>query len=121
LKCPSCNKESIFIGIESSTKKGGNNMKIESLDKLKQDIDLFEKILLAYWHSIPSDTDRFPTKIKIKFETNNFFGGDLYNDDLGCYGYSTFTKRDLVKYIDKLNSLKLHEDDIHQRIDRETN
>ena len=42
-------------------------MKItQNLDELKQDKDLFEKILLAYWHSVPSDTDRFPTKIKIR-------------------------------------------------------
>jgi len=93
-------------------------MQVDELDELKKDTGLFEKVLLAYYYSIPSDSDRGPEKIKVKSEHKTFFGGNLIKDSM-VYGYSTFTKYEINNYLEKLRALKIHEDDIIDRIDKE--
>ena len=93
-------------------------MQVDNLDELKKDKELFEKVLLAYYYSVPSDSDRRPDQINIRGEHKTFFGGNLIQDSV-VYGYSTFTKYELEKYLVKLRTLQLHEDDIIDRIDNE--
>lgn len=93
-------------------------MEIDNLDELKKDTALFEKVLLAYYYSIPSDSERCPDKIRVKNEYNLYYGGNLIKNSV-VYGYSTFTKNELEKYLIKLRALKMHEDDIISRIDKE--
>ena len=93
-------------------------MQVDNLDELKKDAELFEKVLLAYYYSMPSDSDRRPDKIKIRSEQKRFFGGDLIKNSI-IYGYSTFTKYELEKYLTKLRTLIVHEKDIINRIDKE--
>jgi len=93
-------------------------MKIDNLDKLKEDNELFEKILLAYWYSVPSDSDRSPDKVKLITDYGKHFNTQLIKDDI-VYGFASITKYEIEKYIEKLRTLKSHEDDITARIDKE--
>jgi len=93
-------------------------MQVDKLEELKKDSELFEKVLLAYYYSIPSDSDRKPDQIKVINEHPTFFGANLIENDVN-YGYSTFCKREVEKYLIKLRTLKIHEDDIIERIDKE--
>ena len=93
-------------------------MQVDKLDELKKDEELFEKVLLAYYYSVPSDSDRQPDKIKVRLEHSTFFGANMIRNDI-VYGYSTFTKYELENYLTKLRTLKLHEDDILERFNKE--
>jgi hypothetical protein len=88
------------------------------LNELKQNVPLYEKLLLAYWYSIPSDSNRTPDKITIKFETNKVICYNLYKNNVN-YGGGTMPQRELTRYIEKLNALDLSKSDIVKRFDKE--
>ena len=88
------------------------------LEKIKNDTALYQKVLLAYWYSIPSDSDRSPTKITIKFEDSNVICYMLWDNDIN-YGGGTMPQRELINYIKKLNKLDDLKDDIVKRFDEE--
>ena len=94
-------------------------MNINNLEKLTEDKELFEKVLLAYWYSVPSDSDRNPDQMKNIKDRGKFFGVDLVQKSI-TYGYASIPKFEIERYIIKLKELPMHEDDIIDRIDKES-
>ena len=93
-------------------------MQIDSLDKLKTNEPLFKKVILAYWYSVPSDSDRIPDEIQDIKDLGTCFSIKLYQKSIN-YGYVSIPKYEIERYIIKLQGLKAHEDDIINRIDKE--
>jgi hypothetical protein len=88
------------------------------LAKHKNDIPILEKIMLAYWYSIPADNDINPESIKIKQDNIGYFTVELFRNNK-MYGIACIQKNEIDKYCEKLKGLKEHELDIIDRIEHE--
>ena len=88
------------------------------VNKLKTDKILLEKIILAYWYSIPGDGDIHPTESKIRYDNKYYYNVDLYNNKV-MMGTCSIMKFEIDRYLEKLRTLKVHELDIINRIENE--
>ena len=93
-------------------------MQVECLNELMKSPEVFEKVVLAYWYSLPFDNPCGPQKVKVVRDNITFFNIELIKDDK-MYGLANITKKELENYIVKLNKLDEHELDITNRIDKE--
>lgn len=97
---------------------GDTMVEIDNLENLEQNPPMLEKIILAYWYSIPYDNDITPEKVRVRKDNGTFFNVDLIKNNK-VYGMSCIQKNEINKYLIKLNSLKEHELDIIKRTDNE--
>ena len=95
-------------------------MQIDNLDKIKEDTDLFKKVLLAYWYSVPTDADKSPDTVKLTQDYVRHFNVKLIKDNI-TYGFASIPRYEIERYIEKLKTLKSHENDINDIIDKEGN
>ena len=93
-------------------------MNIEKLEKLEQNTPLFEKVLLAYWYSIPFDNDRTPDEIKVVSIERDFYSVNLFNKTVN-YGSGCFKRYEIENYLKKLKDLDVHKVDIINRLEKE--
>jgi hypothetical protein len=87
-------------------------------EDLQNDVPLFEKILLAYWYSIPYDNHFGPDQIKYVRDNGRFININLIKDNRE-YGGGCITKTEINNYITKLNHIRKHEKDITERFNKE--
>lgn len=86
--------------------------------KIKNDKNMFEKILLAYWYSIPCDNAVLPDKVEITRDNGTFFNVNLIKKDV-VFGMACMQKNDIDRYLLKLEDIKEHELDIIKRLEKE--
>jgi hypothetical protein len=83
-------------------------MKNLNYDEIKKDKQLLEKLVLAYWYSIPHDTKTPPETLEIdkdNFETYNV----KYIRNGITYGYGCILKVNIDRYVQDLNENRLNE------------
>jgi hypothetical protein len=88
------------------------------ITKIKNDKIMFEKIVLAYWYSIPCDSGAFPDKIEIIKDNDTFFNVNLIRNKK-MYGIANIQKSEIDQYLEKLKGYKEHEIDIINRLEKE--
>lgn len=88
------------------------------LTDYKNDMKILEKIMLAYYYSIPGDNPKAPKEIKIRQDNISYYTVDLMSKNIR-YGISSINKNEIEKYMEKLKGLKAHEIDIIDRIEKE--
>ena len=86
--------------------------------KIRSDKKMFEKILLAYWYSIPCDNTVLPDRMEITKDNGTFFNVNLIKNDK-IFGTSSMQKNEIDKYLLKLEEIKEHELDIIKRLEKE--
>jgi len=89
-----------------------------NIKKIKEDKSILEKIMLAYWISIPSDSQFVPDTMKITQDHMDYYNVDLIKDSKR-YGMAIIHKDEIDKYLEQVKLLKEHEIDIIDRIERE--
>jgi hypothetical protein len=90
------------------------------MNELEQNKPLFEKVLLAYWFSIPYDNDSVPDGIKIIKEYSTSIAINLMKGEY-VYGVGSIKKYEIERYLNKLNALGAHQQNIISRIEGEYN
>lgn len=88
------------------------------ITKIKGDKKIFEKILLAYWYSIPCDNAILPDRVEIVRDNGSFFNINLLKNE-NIFGTSSIQKYEIDKYLEKLEEMKEHELDIIKRLEKE--
>ena len=88
------------------------------LTDYKNNKPILEKIMLAYWYSIPGDNPSTPDQIKIIQDNINHYTVEIYKNT-NMYGIACIQKKEIDKYLEKIKELKEHELDIINRIDKE--
>ena len=88
------------------------------ITKIKNDKAIFEKVILAYWYSIPCDNGVFPDKMEITRDNTTFFNVDLIKNNVR-YGIACIGKKEIDKYLEELKEVKEHEIDIIDRLEKE--
>ena len=88
------------------------------LTNYKNDTKILEKIMLAYYYSIPSDNPRSPDEIKLRQDNITYYTVDLMCKN-ARYGISSISKKEMENYIEKLKNLKAYEIDIIDKIEKE--
>jgi len=88
------------------------------ITKIKGDKKIFEKILLAYWYSIPCDNATLPDRVEITRDNGTFFNVNLIKNDI-IFGMSCMQKSEIDRYLEKLEEIKEHELDIIKRLEKE--
>jgi len=95
------------------------NEKIEQmkLDTIMKNKEAFEKLMLAYWISVPTDADRAPDKIVV---TKVDKGKVWYNkiSRKRVYGFGATTTDELTKYIEKVKIVNEKNDSIFDMFDK---
>jgi len=89
------------------------------IKQIKEDKAILERILVAYWISIPSDNPHVPERIQIIRDNPSFFNVDLFKNNVK-YSQAMIQKVELDKYLEKIKLLKKHEIDIISRIEKES-
>ena len=85
---------------------------------VKNDKAMLEKILMAYWISIPSNNPISPDKINITKEMPTYYNVSLIKNSKQ-YGIALINKKEVDNYLEKVKTLKQHEIDIIKRIEKE--
>ena len=67
-----------------------------------EELEALEKMLMAYWLSIPSDNDSIPIKIQLIRISTNSYKYDKLNRDNVVYGRGSIRKKSIETYIDKV-------------------
>lgn len=88
------------------------------ITKIKNDKPIFEKVILAYWYSIPCDNGVFPDKMEIIRDNTTFFNVNLIRNGI-TYGTASIGKTEIDRYLEKLKEMKVHEIDIINRLEKE--
>jgi hypothetical protein len=88
------------------------------ITKIKNDKKIFEKVILAYWYSIPCDGGTFPDNVEIVRDNTTFFNVNLIKNNV-VYGMASIGKNEIDRYLEKLRDLKEHEIDIIDRLEKE--
>jgi hypothetical protein len=88
------------------------------ITKIRNDKKMFEKVLLAYWYSIPCDNTTLPDKIDIVRDNGTFFNINLIKNGV-VFGAGSMQKKEIDKYLEKLEEIKEHELDIIKRLEKE--
>ena len=88
------------------------------ITKIKEDKVIFEKILLAYWYSIPCDNMTLPDRVEITKDNKTYYNVNLIKNDV-VYGMACMKKEGIDKYFTKLEEIKEHELDIIKRLEKE--
>jgi len=88
------------------------------ITKIKNDKPIFEKVILAYWYSIPCDNGVFPDKMEIIRDNTTFFNVNLIRNGI-TYGTASIGKKEIDRYLEKLKEMKVHEIDIINRLEKE--
>jgi hypothetical protein len=87
-------------------------------EKIRNDKNLFEKILLAYWYSVPCDNTVLPDRVEITKDNGTFFNVNLIKNNV-VFGMSCMQKTEIDRYFVELEKVKEHETDIIKRLDKE--
>jgi hypothetical protein len=93
-------------------------MQVDELDNIIKDTSVFEKVLLAYWYSIPYDNANGPERIELRQNNGTYYNTNLIRNNK-VYGCGCIQRQEIEKYLDKLKGLKAHELDIINRMDTE--
>jgi len=88
------------------------------LTNYKNDTKILEKIMLAYYYSIPGDNPRSPDEIKLRQDNITYYTVDLMCKNVR-YGISSISKKEIENYMEKLKNLNAHEIDVIDRIEKE--
>lgn len=88
------------------------------LTNYKNDTKILEKIMLAYYYSIPGDNAKSPEEIKIRQDNITYYTVDLMSKNIR-FGISSINKNEIERYMEKLKTLKAHEIDVIDRIEKE--
>lgn len=81
------------------------NFKNLTIENLEKNTTALNKMLKAYWLSVPSDTNIEPTKIQITEITNIRYKYNKLNRNGIVYGCGSMSKQSIETYIDKVNYL----------------
>jgi len=91
-----------------------DNMKLESI---MQNKGAFEKLMLAYWVSVPTDADKAPDKIIVTDVINGKIRYEKVSRDIK-YGYGITTTKELEKYIKRIKIVNEKNDSIFDMFDK---
>lgn len=89
------------------------------IQRIKEDKAILEKIMMAYWISIPTDSQFVPEQIKITRDNSDYYNVDLIRNSK-VYGMAMIQKNNIDNYLEQIKLLKEHEIDIIDRIEKES-
>jgi hypothetical protein len=90
--------------------------KIE-LEKIMENKKAFDKLMMAYWISVPTDADKAPDEIVIKKITGDKIVYNKISNGVE-YGMGITNKQELQKYIDKVKLVNDKNDSIFDMFDK---
>ena len=85
-----------------------------TIEKLEKNTKALEKMLMAYWLSIPSDNDSIPIKIQLIRISTNSYKYDKLNRENVVYGRGSIRKKSIETYIDKVKYMNEQNEELFE-------
>lgn len=76
-----------------------------TIEKIEKSPKALNKMVMAYWLSVPSDTDATPEEIRVTNINSSRYLYDKINRNGDVYGRGSISKKSIITYIDKVNYL----------------